>query len=278
MATAIVMAGRREGHVDPLAAAAGLEDKCVVPVAGKPMIAHVLATLGETREIGRIIVSVNDPAVLEGVDEARALIAQGRLVVSASRTNLVDSLLAPVDQAAFPIFITTADNVLLTPAAASEFFTGARVAGADVAVAFARRQSVIDAHPEGQRRFYRFAEDSYSNCNSYWIGAARALDVAEVFRSGGQFAKHPLRIVQAFGLVNLIRFRYGIGTLDEAFRRFSRRFKLTMRPVILSDGSVAIDVDNARTLGAAETIIAARSAVPSGAPRIQQPAFAEAGE
>jgi GTP:adenosylcobinamide-phosphate guanylyltransferase len=257
--TAIVMAGRREGHVDPLAAAAGLADKCVVPVAGRPMIGHVLATLGSTPEIGRVIVSVNDAAVLDDVVEVADLRAQGRLVVTPARTNLVDSLLAAVDEAAFPIFITTADNVLLSPAASTEFFAGAAAAGADVAVAFARRHSVLAAHPEGQRRFYRFADDSYSNCNSYWIGDAGALAIAEVFRGGGQFAKHPLRIVQAFGLLNLIRFRYGIGTLDEAFRRFSRRFTLAVRAVILSDGAVAIDVDNPRTLAVAEAVFAERN-------------------
>lgn len=261
MVTAIVMAGRREGSVDPFAAAAGLENKCVLPVAGRPMIGHVLATLSDTPEIERIIVSVNDPAVLDDVPEARGLIAEGRLIVSQSRTNLVDSLMAAVEAASFPIFITTADNVLLTPSAASQFFAGS--VEADVAVAFATRQSVLNAHPDGQRRFYRFSDNGYSNCNSYWIGSARALKAAEVFRSGGQFAKHPLRIVKAFGLINLIRFRYGIGTLDEAFRRFSRRFRLTIRPVILSDGAVAIDVDNARTLGVAETILARRAAAAS---------------
>lgn len=256
-ASAIVMAGRREGHVDPLAAEAGLEDKCVLPVAGRPMIGHVLAALAETRGIDRIVVSVNDPALLDDVAEARALAADGRLVVSPARTNLVDSLMAAVDAARFPILITTADNVLLTPQAAVQFVRDA--GDADVAVAFARRQSVIDAHPDGQRRFYRFADDGYSNCNSYWIGSAAALKAAEVFRSGGQFAKHPIRIVRAFGLINLIRFRYGIGTLDAAFHRFSRRFHLTIRPVILSDGAVAIDVDNARTLGVAEQLLAARA-------------------
>lgn len=256
--TAIVMAGRRAGDVDPLAAAAGLGDKCLVPVAGRPMIAHVLEALAATPEIGRIIVSVNDVATLDEVPQARELVRQGRLVVSRARANLVDSLVAAVAEATFPVFITTADNVLLTPEAASAFFTGAADVGAEVAVAFATRQSVLDAHPDGQRRFYRFAEDSYSNCNSYWVGNARALEVAEVFRSGGQFAKHPLRIVQAFGLLNLLRFHYGIGTLAEAFTRFSRRFQLAIHPIILSDGSVAIDVDNARTLGVAEAILARR--------------------
>lgn len=265
--TAIVMAGRREGDADPLALAAGIGDKCLVPVAGKPMIAHVLDTLGAAPQIGRIIVSVNDPAILDDVEAARALKAQGRLTVSRSRTNLVDSVMAAVGEATFPILITTADNVLLTPAALSEFFDGAARTEAEVAVAFARRDSVIAAHPDGQRRFYRFAEDSYSNCNSYWIGNHRALDVAEVFRTGGQFAKHPLRIVQAFGLINLLRFHYGIGTLEAAFARFSRRFGLKMQAIILTDGSVAIDVDNARTLGVAEAIFADRAA---GAERTAQ--------
>jgi GTP:adenosylcobinamide-phosphate guanylyltransferase len=257
--TAIVMAGRRSGHVDPLAAAAGLDDKCVVPVAGRPMIGHVLAALGGTPEVGQIIVSLNDPATVDDVPEVHDLRAQGRLIVTSAQANLVDSLLVAVREASFPVFITTADNVLLTPETASAFLTGATAAGADVAVAFARRQAVLDAHPEGQRRFYRFADDAYSNCNSYWLGTSDALRVAETFRSGGQFAKHPLRIVQAFGLLNLIRFRYGIGTLDAAFRRFSRRFKLAIHPVILSDGAAAIDVDNARTLAVAEVIFAARS-------------------
>jgi GTP:adenosylcobinamide-phosphate guanylyltransferase len=259
-ATAIVMAGRRAGHVDPLAQAAGLADKCVVPVAGKPMIAHVLAALAAAPEIGRVIVSINDAALLDGLAEAQSLRDEGRLVTVGARTNLVDSLLAAVEDAGFPILVTTADNVLLTPAAITQIAEGAARADAAVAVAFARREAVLAAHPDGQRRFYAFADDSYSNCNAYWIHDRRALRTAEIFRSGGQFAKHPLRIVRALGVLNLIRFRYGIGTLDQAFDRFSRRFGMAIRTVILDDGAVAIDVDNARTLGVAEAIFAARQA------------------
>lgn len=254
--TAVVMAGRREGHIDPLAAAAGMTDKCVVPVAGRPMIAHVLAALDQAPEIGRIVVSLNDPSVLDGVEEVQALRERGRLVLATARTNIVESLYEALDGAAYPVLVTTADNTLLSTASVREFVAGA--SGSDVAVAFARRQAVIDAHPDGQRRFYRFSDDGYSNCNSYWLGNSEALAAAEVFRSGGQFAKHPMRIVNAFGLINLVRFRYGIGTLDAAFARFSRRFRLTIRPVVLSDGAAAIDVDNPRTLAVTESIFAAR--------------------
>jgi molybdopterin-guanine dinucleotide biosynthesis protein A len=247
--TALVLAGRREGHVDPLAAAAGLADKCLVPVAGRPMILHVLDAIEATPQIDRIIVSVNDATLLDGLPEVRAMQASGRLVVSVARANLVDSLLTAIAGAPFPVFVTTADNTLLTANAASQFIA-----------AFARQQSVLAAHPEGQRRFYKFSDDSYSNCNTYWLGGPAALEVAEVFRSGGQFAKHPLRIIEAFGFLNLLRFHYGVGTLDAAFGRFSRRFGLAIRAIVLDDGAVAIDVDNARTLAVTETIMAARYA------------------
>jgi len=257
--TAIVLAGRRDGQVDPLAAAAGLTDKCLVPIVGQPMIAHVLGALDAAPQIARIVVSVNEPGLLDDVAEVRSMVASGKLHVSSAQDNLVDSVLDAVAGERFPILITTADNVLLTPGAIAEFVAGA--IEADVAVAFARRDSVLAAHPSGQRRFYKFSDDSYSNCNTYWIGSGEALEVAEVFRSGGQFAKHPLRIVEAFGLINLLRFHYGIGSLGAAFMRFSRRFRLDMKAVILSDGAVAIDVDNERTRDVAETILMSRRSV-----------------
>ncbi|WP_420140918.1 NTP transferase domain-containing protein [Sphingomonas sp.] len=252
------MAGRREGTIDPLAAAAGLADKCLVPVAGRPMIAHVLTALAAAPSIGRIIVSINDPALSDAVPEARALIATGKLVAVRARHNLVDSLFAAIAGAPFPVLVTTGDNVLLTPDAIAAIDRGA--AHCSVAVAFTRRDSVLAAHPDGQRRFYRFRDDAYSNCNAYWIGTPSALAAAEVFRSGGQFAKHPWRIVRAFGLYNLIAFRFGLGTLAGAFGRFSRRFGFPIRPIILEDGTAAIDVDNGRTLAVAEAIIADRAA------------------
>lgn len=266
IATALLLAGRRGGTLDPLASDAGVSHKCLVPVAGKPMILHVIEALAASPEIGAIRVSIDDGAILDGLPPVAALRSAGRLTVIEARPNLVDSILAAAGGARFPLLVTTADNVLLTPRSIAEFVAGARARHADAAVAFARREAVLAAHPDGQRRFYRFSDESYSNCNSYWLGNSGALAAAETFRSGGQFAKHPLRIVGAFGLINLIRFRFGIGTLEKAFARFSRRFRLTIKPIILSDGAAAIDVDNARTLGVVTEILARRADLPIGIP------------
>lgn len=262
--SAVVLAGKRDGTLDPLAAASGRTHKCLVPVGGRPMISYPIAALAAAPCIGRIYVSIDDLSVLAGIPLIDSLRANGRLRLVGARHNLVDSIVEAAATASFPVLVTTADNVLLSPQAIAAFESGASSEDADAAVAFARRESVLAAHPEGQRRFYRFKCGSYSNCNLYWLGTGRALAAAEVFRSGGQFAKHPLRIAGAFGLINLLRFRFGIGTLDDAFARFSQRFAMLIKPVVIDDGKVAIDVDNERTKGVAEEILA-RSALRSEA-------------
>lgn len=261
--TAIVLAGQRDGALDPLAEAAGVRFKALAPVAGQPMILHVLEALGESGRVGQIIVSVNDGADLERLPHVAALIANGRLRIVPSRRNLVDSVLEALEYASFPVLVTTADNVLLGASTVAEIDDKARAANADVAVAMARRADVLAAHPEGQRKFYACADDAYSNCNSYWLGSRRALGPVEMFRTGGQFVKHPMRVVSALGLrgaFELVRFRFGLGSLDDAFRRLSRHFRLAMRAIVVTDGAVAIDVDNDRTRQVAEQVLTFRAA------------------
>jgi GTP:adenosylcobinamide-phosphate guanylyltransferase len=258
MVTALLLAGKRDGKQDPLAFEESVSHKCLVSVAGRPMILHVLHALASAPAVEKIVISIDDPTALASLPELHELEASGRLTVVTAHENLVESIFAAAETAQFPMLVTTADNVLLTPDALAEFKAGVAEARADAAVAFTMRQSVLAAHPDGQRRFYKFSDGSYSNCNMYWIGNRQSLQAAEVFRSGGQFAKHPSRIISAFGLINLLRFRLGLASLSGAFRRFSSRLGMAISPVILSDGAVAIDVDNPRTLSVAESILHAR--------------------
>jgi len=263
----LVLAGRRAGALDPLAERAGTSHKCLVPIGGRPLIEHVLLALDAAPDVAAVIVSIDDLGVLDHLPAVQALRAQGRLRVTPAQPNLADSILVAAEEARFPLLVTTADNVLFTPEALAAMASEVRRTGAEIAAAFARKDAVLAAHPDGQRRFYAFADDAYSNCNCYWIGSREALSAANIFRSGGQFSNHPMRIAQAFGLLNLIRFRLGIGSLDAAFARFSRRLGKRLRPVIFADGSLAIDVDNERTYRVVEQILARRAAGASLAER-----------
>ena len=250
----LILAGRRPGAVDALAEAHGVADKCLVPVAGRPMIAHVLESAADS-SAERVFVSTHHAALLDDLNDPVTELLGKRLIVVPAADNLEDSVLAVAGVAAFPLFITTADNCLLTPATIAEIEAEAERLGAEAGVALARREDVLAAHPEGQRRFYEFSDVAVSNCNAYWIGHPNALRAAEAFRGGGQFVKKPFRVMQAFGLINLLRFRFGLGPIHHIFQSISRHLKVEIAPLLVSNGATAIDVDNERSLRVTEALM-----------------------
>ncbi|MBA3677201.1 MAG: NTP transferase domain-containing protein [Sphingosinicella sp.] len=256
----LILAGRRSDLPDALAAVSGVSHKCLVPIAGQAMISRVIATAANAFPDAKLFVSIEDFSILKGEAVIARFVAAGRLIPVPAEQQIVDSILNGIEAAGFPLIITTADNVLLSVDALQALADEGAKANADAVVALARREDVVAAHADGQRRFYEFSDTAISNCNLYWLGNAQAVRAAETFRGGGQFAKHPGRIVKAFGLVNLIRFRFRLATLEQSFANISRRFKVRVKPMLVSDGRLAIDVDNDRTRGIVEEIFAREAA------------------
>lgn len=256
----LILAGRRPGAVDALAAEHGVGDKCLVPVAGRPMIAHVLESAADS-SVAEVFVSTHHAALLDDLNDPVIDLLGRRLIVVPAADNLADSVLAVAGVAGFPLLVTTADNCLLTPATIAEIGEEAERLGVGAGVALARREDILAVHPEGQRRFYEFSDVAVSNCNAYWIAHPAALRAVEAFRGGGQFVKKPLRVLHAFGLLNLLRFRFGLGPIHHVFRRLSRRLKVDIAPLLVSDGATAIDVDNERSLRVTEALMARRDMV-----------------
>jgi GTP:adenosylcobinamide-phosphate guanylyltransferase len=250
----LILAGRRPGTEDPLANAHGVADKCLVPVAGRAMIAHVLESAAASAAM-RIFVSTHHADLLGDLDDPVVKSLGDRLIVVPAADNLADSVVAVAGVAEFPLLVTTADNCLLTPATVAEIGAEATRLEIEAGVALARREDVLAVHPEGQRRFYEFSDVAVSNCNAYWIGHPGALKAAEAFRGGGQFVKKPLRVMRAFGLINLLRFRFGLGPIHHVFRRISRHLNIEIAPLLISNGATAIDVDNERSLRVTEALM-----------------------
>lgn len=250
----IVLAAQRDGTLDPLAAEAGVTHKALVPIAGRPLLAHVLAALAEVRGIAsvRIAVEAGAEEQLRPIAEASGL----PFSFAAAAGNIADSIYAAAAGAAGPLLVTTADNVLLTPAGVNRVATRL-AAGDDAVLALARKEDVLAAHPEGQRRFYRLRDGEFSNCNLYGL-SLRALALAETFREGGQFAKNPARLARAIGPFNLLLLRFGLITLDGAMRRLGRRWRARVSALVLADGAHAVDVDNQRTYRIAAQLLEGR--------------------
>jgi GTP:adenosylcobinamide-phosphate guanylyltransferase len=256
MPAILVLAGRRSATTDPLAAGAGVSHKAMVPVGGEAMVGRVLRIAAEAFPEARLYISVEDPAAIAAEPAVASLGGAGRLEIVEARANIVDSVVAASRVAGFPLLITTADNVLMTPEGMRAMVDAGGAGEADAIVMMAERGDILAAHPDGQRRFYAFRGGAYSNCNLFWLGSDRALKATDSFRLGGQFAKHKRRAVKALGFATLALFLSRLLTLEGMFRHLSRRFGVRIRPLVTADGRLAIDVDNERTFRVAEELLA----------------------
>ncbi|MCB2060109.1 MAG: NTP transferase domain-containing protein [Novosphingobium sp.] len=257
--TVIILAAQRTGVVNPLAVRAGVSHKCLVPICGRPLVLHVLDVLAGAGSVGKVRISV-EPDANDELEELVAPYREQGLVIEfvPSASNIVESVLAAAEGQQAPFVITTADNVLITENSFQAVLDALH--DADVVMNLASKPSVQAIHPQAQRRFYEFRDDGYANCNLYGVVGADAFRAAEIFREGGQFMKNPQRLINAFGLFNILLFRFRLLTLEGAARRISRKFGLTFRALVPEDGSQAVDVDNERTYEVAEMVLKQRAA------------------
>src|SRR3954463_4533905 len=54
----VILAAQRDGKLDPLAAEAGVTHKCLVPIGGKPLLAHVLRALAGMDGLEQVRIAV----------------------------------------------------------------------------------------------------------------------------------------------------------------------------------------------------------------------------
>ncbi|MGF1640377.1 MAG: NTP transferase domain-containing protein [Rhodospirillales bacterium] len=264
-ATALVLAGRR-GPDDPVAVAAGLSHKCLVPAGGVPMLARVIAALAASHSVARIAVSIETPGLVADLAPSLPPAAAAGLVVVESRATPSLSALAAAEalDRPFPLLITTADHPLLTPDVVDSFLAAAHATGADVAAGLVPAERVLAAHPDAKRTFLRFRDGRMSGCNLFCVRTATGLDVLRFWRRVERDRKRPWRIATALGPGTLLRYGLGRLTLAQALERLSKVAGADARAVVVPVADAAIDVDKADDLALVERILAHRERAAAG--------------
>lgn len=257
----VVMAAQRPGVVNELAQAAGVSHKCLIDLAGKKLIIHTLHGILACNRVGDITVVIDTVSVLDDVAEINELKQSGRLQVIESGPTLYDSVaLALEKKNSFPAIVTTADNVLLTGAMLDDFIEALDEGKPDAALCMVKKGVMQAKYPMGQKRFHRFKDGEWSNANLYAILTKKALKAAEIFRTGGQFAKRPDRVLKAFGVINAIGYKYAWFRRDRAISRIGKRHGLKTIAIDLTQAEAPIDVDNFRSQKIAELILLGQNA------------------
>lgn len=252
--TALVLAGTRPGG-DPLADHAGVSHKALIEIGGVPMLARVLAALDAAPGVARMVVIIDRPEVMTALPRFNKPVA-----LMPAQSGPSASVAAALLQLGTPLLVTTADHALLRPEWISEFLLAGNTAGADAALALARREAVMVAAPGTSRTWLRFADGDYSGCNLFLLRNAAALGVVQLWQQMEAARKRPLSLLRRLGLLYVLRYRFGWLSLAAALTRLGLLSGSRLVAVTLSDGRAAIDVDKPADLELVRQLVGRGSA------------------
>lgn len=255
---ALVLAGSR-GSAEPVAAAAGVRHKALVPVAGEPMAVRVIRALAAQPSIREIGVSTGDRDLVASLD---ALSAKAGIRAEITHFPSADSpaasvgtyidLLRPGDIA----LVTTADHPLLTPKMVTRFLEEALERDAEVVAGVVSEAVYRARFPSGPRTFIRLSDNAFSGANLFLVRAPGAASVARFWVRLEAVRKRPWRLVSHFGPSVLLRFVLRRLTVAEAENEVSRRVGARVALVLLPFAEAALDVDRPSDLEAVERVLA----------------------
>jgi len=249
--TALVLAGsRREG--DPMARAAELSHKALIPVGGLAMLERVVSALAAVPRVGRILVAIERPDIVAALPPMRVPVSAVKAEEGPSAS--VAAVLASVGT---PLLVTTADHALLRPEWVQELLD-ADAGSADALLCLARRASVMAAAPDTVRTWLRFSDDAYSGCNLFLLRTPAAAGVVSLWKQLEADRKRPLALLGRLGYGYVLRYRFGWLSLRSALARLGRLCGARLEPVFLRDGEAAIDVDKPSDLALVRQLVAKR--------------------
>jgi len=244
-ASVLILAGQREGVVDPLCAEAGVERKAIVPINGKPMIDYVLNALSAAR--------LRAPYHVSGFDAEY----DNRLTQSPSAPGPAGSAYAALtDGISFPCLVTTCDHPLLTKDMLDIFISKAEEAGVDFCVGFAEKSVIQPAYPDVKRTYWNFSDTPVSGCNLFYIANEKGLAVIEFWKQAQHLRKQPIKLARTVAWGLLFKYILGRLTLFEAFAYVSKRLNITAAPILIPIAEAAIDVDKPSDKDLVESILA----------------------
>jgi CTP:molybdopterin cytidylyltransferase MocA len=259
----ILLSGDRPN--DALAQISPGKRKALLPLNGRPMIAHVLDVLLSSPDVNRITIVANGIADFSGNAGIAALLADRGAAHRVSFEEGADSPAASVLKVVERLggetaaLVTTADNPLLSIATLGQFCDAVRRdPGLEAAVALARESDIRSAFPNAKRTFIRLGGVGFSGCNLFALMPGIGPKAARAWREVEGRRKKPWQLILHFGFFTLLRALLGVLDLDKAFAAASRTLGLRAKPVVLDDAVAAMDVDRPEHIAIAEKVLASR--------------------
>ncbi|HNS85856.1 MAG TPA: nucleotidyltransferase family protein [Parvularculaceae bacterium] len=252
---ALILAGRRRGEIDPLAAIENTSHKAILTAGGETLIHRVLIAL---RASGRI-----STVKIAAPEDIRSKITEA--LADIDGWTFSDALESPAATALAEIetigsgrgfVLTTCDHALLSASMIREFLDAAE--NSDAAAGCVEKRRYQARFPGSRRTFIRLRDFEFSGANLFWFAGKRASGLASFWRRLESKRKNPAAMAKEIGLFTALSYATGFMTKRGLEKTITNKTGVSVKLTPLSNAEAAIDVDKPEDLALVRKILESR--------------------
>jgi GTP:adenosylcobinamide-phosphate guanylyltransferase len=238
---AVVTAGWSPKEDDPLAGYTQGKPKALVPIAGKPMIAHVADALAGSRYIQHIIIVALGPAAgvqysvpVEYVPDAGDILANAEAGLQYAIGNYPD-----VDA----VLLSSSDLPTITPPIVDAFIEECFCTDHDLYYSIVARSVMEARFPESGRSYVHLREEDFAGGDLLLIRPSIGFSQRELWQNLAGARKNALKQARMLGLWTFLKLITHRLSLAEAERRACKVLNIRGRAIPFPYAEVGMDVD-----------------------------------
>jgi len=254
---AVVTAGSNPQEDDPLAAFTQGKPKALIPIAGKPMIAHVVDALAGSRYIRHVVIVGLDPTAhvqfpvpVEHVPDAGGLLANVEVGLKYALDHHPD-----IDA----MLLSSSDVPTVTTSIVDTFIEECLRTNHELYYSIVKRSVMEARFPESRRSYIHLREGDVAGGDILLIRPSLTISQRELWQNLARARKNALRQTRMFGLWPLFKLVIRRLSLAEAERRASKVLNVRGRAVPFPYAEIGMDVDKPFQLEIARAELEARA-------------------
>lgn len=242
----IVLAGQDPDHPDPLAVENGVANKVLIPLAGRPMIEHVLQPLVDNPVINHI--------VLIGFDMYEGVGTGANLHCLPGHGSIFDNVmsgfawLADHVPPAHHALVLTGDIPLITRAQIDWFLQACQPLDKDVYWGIVERTTMEKSFPESRRSYLPLVEGRFCNGGLYLARIEAALGRQALIGQLIEQRKHVFRQLWMLGPGVIVKFLLRRLRLADLVAVMERLLRVRGEVIPLPFAETGMDVDKPHQL------------------------------
>lgn len=235
MVEAIVLAGSLNDK--GLREISGEAYEALIPVAGKPMIEYILAALGDSDSVSRII--------LVGPRELGELPVSKPVTLVENTITMMGNLRLGLGEAKGEdyVLLASSDIPLLTAEAVEDFLTRAKTLKGDLFYSVVEKGVNEEYYPGVRRTYVKLKDGTFTGGNLFYFHPRIVEDAWSFAEEMVNLRKEPVKMCARLGFFFTLRLLLGHLSVNDLERRVRKLIGIDCRAVISPYPEVGIDID-----------------------------------